>query len=228
MEIVKSRGILCVIIGIMKMNRDKLMRAEQLFLNRYPGGFENPGMVEISKKHKPAKMNGMAEDFFGPGQFGNPDLVVENMIKIVTRSSMVSVFEKPRYRDYLNMISGDEKAFLARGLYEILHGDQQGGFSMMLDILSMGKLAKWTLMTIIPVYYKPLAEVFVKPTTARNVISWFEVEDLKYSPKPTWDFYTGFRDLIGEMKSSVSKTLSPSNAAFTGFLMMSTGSDSRP
>lgn len=207
----------------MKMNREKLKEAEKQFLERYPGGFEHPEMVMISKKHKPQKMKDLTRESFAREIFNDPEAVIENMIKVVTRSSMVSVFEKPKFRDYARMISIDEKALLSKGLYEVLYGDQRSGFEMMLEILAMGKLAKWTLMTIIPVYFRPHEEVYVKPTTARSVIKHFEIEDLKYNARPTWDFYARYRELIGEMKKEVSDKLSPDNAAFTGFLMLSTG-----
>ncbi|MDA3939002.1 MAG: hypothetical protein PF693_06815 [Spirochaetia bacterium] len=38
------------------MNLDKLKKAESDFLKTYPGGFTNPQMMELSKKHKPEKM----------------------------------------------------------------------------------------------------------------------------------------------------------------------------
>jgi len=91
----------------------------------------------------------------------------------------------------------------------------------MLDILNMGKPGKWTLMTICPVYFKPQIEVFVKPTTAKGVIRYFEIENLTYNAKPTYDFYKRYRDIINSMKVSVDSSLFPDNGAFTGFLMMS-------
>lgn len=203
------------------MNINKLKEAEQKFLSRYPGGFQHPDMLVISKKHKPEKMKTMTRESFSESLFSNPDLIVENMIKVITRSSMVSVFEKPKFRDYAKMICEDEKSILARGLYELLYGNQELGFNMMLDILKLGKLAKWTLMTILPVYFNPQKEVFVKPTTAKGVIKYFEIEDLVYNAKPDFDFYTKFRDIINNMKNEVESSLSPDNAAFTGFLMMS-------
>ena len=66
---------------------------------------------------------------------------------------------------------------------------------------------------------------FVKPTTTKNVIRQFEVADLVYKPQPTWQFYADYRDLIAEMKELVDPSLSPNNAAFTGFLMMTTAVD---
>lgn len=203
------------------MNKEKLKEAEKRFLQTYPGGFDHPEMVVLSKKHKPQKMKDLTRESFSPEAFKDPETVVESMVRVITRSSMVSVFEKPKFRDYAKMISADEKALLAKGLYEILYGDQKSGFEMMLEILAMGKLAKWTLMTIIPVYFRPHDEVYVKPTTARGVIKFFEVEGMRYNARPTWDFYVKYRNLISEMKKEVSENLRPDNAAFTGFLMMS-------
>jgi hypothetical protein len=90
----------------------------------------------------------------------------------------------------------------------------------MVDILKTGKLAKWSLVSIIPAYYKPTREVFVKPTTAKGILKFFDIKDPVYHPTPSWDFYRKYRQLINDGKKEVSKSLSPSNAAFSGFLMM--------
>lgn len=203
------------------MNREKLKRAEELFLERYPGGFTNDEILEIGKKHPIDKMHTMTVESFSPDKFYNASEIVENMGKIVSRASMVSLFEKPKFRDFVKSIGSDEKDALAYGLKEILHGDGAEGFEVMADILSMEKLAKWSLMTIIPFYHAPQDEVFVKPTTAKGVIEYFELENLIYKPAPTWAFYKEFRRVVLEMRSEMPDLQSPNNAAFTGFLMMS-------
>jgi hypothetical protein len=48
-----------------------------------------------------------------------------------------------------------------------------------------------------------------------------EISDLVYNPTPSWEFYLGYRQLINDAKQRVDKRLSPSNAAFSGFLMVS-------
>ncbi|MCG8415164.1 MAG: hypothetical protein MI746_13170, partial [Pseudomonadales bacterium] len=75
-------------------------------------------------------------------------------------------------------------------------------------------------ISVLPVYFRPDDEVFVKPTTAKGVIEHFELEGLVYKPQPSWEFYAAFRDEVLKMKKKVRKSLSPNNAAFTGFLMM--------
>jgi len=90
----------------------------------------------------------------------------------------------------------------------------------MVSILATEKLAKWSIISIIPAYYKPTKEVFVKPTTAKGILKHFNIEDLSYKPLPSWGFYKKYRKLMNDAKKEVDPSLSPSNAAFSGFLMM--------
>ncbi len=201
-------------------NKNKLKLAEARFMQRYPGGFSHPEMQEIGKKHRVGKMIDMAQAEFAKNRFRDPETVSEAMVKMVSRSSLISLFEKPRFRDVVRTMAHSEKDILASGLEEFLHGNQQQGFDAMTATLAQWKLAKWSLLTVIPNYYRPNDEVFVKPTTVKGVIRHFELKGLEYSPKPSWDFYRRFRDAVLDMKPKVDPLLAPSNAAFLGFLMM--------
>ncbi len=203
------------------MNLKKLQRAEELFLKRYPGGFSHPEMLAIGKRHNMPRMTSLCHEAFAKKNFKDPPEIIESMIKIISRSSMVSVFEKPKFRDFARGLEPKQKNTLAGGLKEQLHGDREKGFEKVLDILLGGKIAKWSLISICPVYFRPQEEVFVKPTTAKKAIAYFEMEDLHYKPQPSWEFYSDFRSAIEDMKSKVDPSLSPNSAAFTGFLMMS-------
>lgn len=204
---------------IQKMNLKKLKQAETAFFEQYPGGFANPEMIEIRKKHKLDKMIQLTQESFVKRNFKLPELIAENMIKVVTRSSLISVFEKPKFRDFVRSLSPDHKKSLAQGLEELLHGNEQLGFETVVEVLKNGKLAKWSLMTICQTYYRPQVEVFVKPTTVKGIIEYFEIKNLHYKPTPTWAFYNEYRELINEMKTKVDPSLSPYNVAFSGFLM---------
>ena len=201
------------------MNFKKLIQVEDAFFDRYPGGFANPEMIAIRKIHNLDKMVELAQQSFTKRNFKLPDLIIENMIKIVARSSLVSVFEKPKFRDFARSLPPEDRIVLTEGLGEVLHGNEQNGFETMLAILKSGKLAKWPLMTICQAYYRPQVEVFVKPTTAKGIIETFEIKELQYKPSPTWAFYAQYRAVINEMKTMVDPSLSPYNIAFTGFLM---------
>lgn len=203
------------------MDQAKLKEAEELFLLRYPGGFANPSILEIARKHKVEKMNQLAQDSFAKKQFKEPIKIVDAMGKVISQSSLISVFEKPRFRDLVKGLNSDEKERLSHGLKEFLHGDQEFGFNMMADLLGEYKMAKWTYLTICPTYYRPDYEVFIKPNTVKGVIVYFNLEGLKYSPKPSFGFYKSYREQINQMKREVSASLQVENAAFCGFLMMS-------
>ncbi len=203
------------------MNVEKLIHAKKRFLEQYPGGFDDPRMDEIRKKHKPGKMHEMALEYFAPECFDNPSQVLENMVKVISRASMVSVFEKPKFRDFAKEAFEEEVMFLTMGLKNFLYGDRETGFNMMEDVLRQHKLAKWTLLTICPYYYKPTEEVFIKPTTVKSGISFFELEGLAYSAKPTYEFYIAYKDAVDKMKKIVNVT--DDNAAFGGFIMITTG-----
>lgn len=204
------------------MNLGKLKLAEEAFIQRYPGGFDNPEIIAIrNKKHNVDKMIVFAQESFAKRNFKLSDQIVQNMIKVVSRSSVISMFEKPRFRDYANAPSFEDTNLLAGGLEELLYGKEQTGFETILGILKSGKLAKWSLMTICQTYFHPHRDVLVKPTTVKGIIEYFELTNLQYSPTPTWDFYDAYRCAIHEMKAKVDKSLSPSNAAFSWFLLLS-------
>ena len=202
------------------MNLIKLHQAEALFLSRYPGGFEDPEMVAVGKKHRMDKLVPRAMEQFSKDAFSNTDQLCENLVKFVSSSSLVSVYEKPRFRDFVRSLNSHERDELTEGLHEMLYLNEEEGFNRYLEVLKMGKLAKWTLMSVIPAYVRPAVEVFIKPTTVKNILSVFEIPDLVYSPRPSHDFYRRYRDLINCMKNEVDPSLSPSNPAFSGFLMM--------
>ena len=134
------------------MNKEKLKSAEAKFMQRYPGGFSHPEMLEIVKKHKVGKMIKLAQDSFAVGQFANAGHIADAMVKIVSQSSLVSVFEKPKFRDAVRSMNDAEKAHLSQGLKEFLHGDQAMGFSLLTGLLQEYKIAKWPVLTVFSKY----------------------------------------------------------------------------
>ena len=203
------------------MNLAKLKKAEAAFLKRNSQGFLSEEMQEIGKKHRVPQMVALSQDCFKKSRLSKPRAITDDMVRVVSTASMVSMFEKPKFRDFVNALPEAEIKLLACGLKNFLHGNQQKGFDEIVDTLLRGKLAKWSLVTIIPNYFRPDDEVFVKLTTAKGVIEQFELEGLQYHPRPTWEFYEEYRKQILDMRSRVDDSLSPNNAAFCGFLMMS-------
>jgi len=204
------------------VNTQALKHAEQAFLKKYPEGFKHPELAALGKKHKMDQHEAFARERFAKGCFEDPVGIVEDMARLVSRSSMVSMFEKPKFKTMVSTLRTKEAVSVAESLYELLHGRQKAGFEALVAELGRRKLAKWTLVTVFPAYYRPRKEVFVKPTTAKLIIEQLDL-DLTYDASPTWPFHRDFRKAINAMRSQVSTTLSPNNPAFCGFLMMELG-----
>lgn len=205
------------------MNVDKLKEAESNFLSHYPGGFEHPDMVAIGKKHRMEQMTVFAREAFGEAAFDDPATVAEDMIKIMTRSSMVSVFEKPRFRDSVRAMADADRAALTDALKDLLHHDEQRGFDAMVSLLAPAGIAKWPVVTVFGCYYRPDRDLLFKPTTVKKVVDYFELQTPPYRSLPYYAFFAAYREAINQMKKYVAPSLSPSNAAFSGFLMMTVG-----
>ncbi len=208
------------------MNLNRLKQTEEAFLQRFPGGFNNPELISIRKrKHNVDKMILFAQEHFSKRNFKLPDQITADLAKMISRSSVISVFEKNRFREFADTLFPDEKSLLGTGLEELLHGNERLGFETILDLLKRRKLAKWSLMTISQTYFHLQRDVLVKPMTVKSIIQYFELKDLQYKPAPSWDFYDAYRATIQEMKSKVDGSLSPTNAAFSWFLLLSLRGD---
>jgi len=201
------------------MINEKLFELEEIFMSLNPEGFESEQMIKESKKHKFPQTVKFVREVLAKDKFSDIDAITEDIIRVVSKSSMVSLFEKPKFRDGLREMEYADRVEFIQGLKELLHGDEEKGFNMMVEVMKGYKLAKWTLISVFRCYYYPSTDLLVKPTTTKNICKVFELEGIKYQPTPTYEFYKSYRKYIQDMASLVDPRLSPSLAAFTGFLM---------
>jgi len=203
------------------MNLKKLEEAEAYFLELYPEGFNDVGLLPIIKKHNTAKIGEQTQEMFAKENFSQPELICENFAKIISKSTLISLFEKPRVRDMMKEMRMERRDMFSIGLYEMLYGDAKEGFETVVEVLSFYGLAKWSIVTLIPYYFNRSKAFFIKPTTTKNIITFFEIEGLVYKPKPSYEFYVAYANILETMKANVGEKIShDDNAAFTGFLMM--------
>ena len=204
------------------MNTRKLKEAEAAFLARFPKGFADPGLEKIRKSHNVDRLADFARINLTQAALSRPHSFSDVLLKIVSRSSMVSRYEKPLFREFLNALDSNERHRLAEAFRKRLFlPNKREGFEEIVDLLAHYKLARWSVVSAAPFYFAPAKEAFVKPSTARRIVSFLEVEDLRYHPRPDWAFYSGYRRLILDIKAQVDPSLTPNNAATTGFLMVS-------
>lgn len=201
------------------MNLEKLRRHEELFLLHYPGGFDHPAMMALSKKHQVDKWIQFVKTELSKEKFTDVESVTESLTKLVSGSSLVSVFEKTAFRNMVSGLSIEEKRTLSQSFKTLLHVNQEEGFDEVYRFLARYNNAKWPIVTSVLYYSDPEREVIIKPTTVKRVIEVFELMDIKYVTKPDYNFYKAYRAAIIEMKKLSAEELQVDNGAYCGFLM---------
>lgn len=202
------------------MKLERLKQAEAAFLARFPDGFADAGLERVRKSHNVDRLAAFVRENLTTAAVGQHDKLADTLVSIVGRSSMVSRFEKPPFREFVGSLDSRKRRRLADAFEKRLFGRRKReGFQEIVDLFAEYKLARWSLVSAVPFYFSPSNEAFVKPTTAKKIIRHLEVDDLHYRPRPDWEFYDGYRKLIAEIKKHVDPSLTPNNAATTGFLM---------
>jgi hypothetical protein len=204
------------------MNLRKLKEAEAAFLARFRGGFDDPGLALVRKSHNVERLAEFARTSVTEAALSRPQEFADVLQRIISRSSMVSRFEKPLFANFLAALSAKDKRRLAEAFRKRLFGrKEREGFDEIVEFLGRYRLARWSFVSAVPFYFATAREAFVKPTTAKRIVKYLEIESLHYHPRPDWAFYLGYRQLIREIKKHVDASLTPNNAATTGFLMVS-------
>ena len=200
------------------MNIEKLKDYEAEFLSQYPEGFDDKNFFATMKSFNPLKLEEFAKEALKKENFQNPSLVVEGFFKVVQKSVFVSLFDKLKLKDMIISLNSYEKDMLSIEIYELLYGDKKVGFEGLVEFLDEYKLAKWTIVSVVSYCINRYDDYFIKPTTTKNIIKTFGLEDCIYKPKPNFEFYENYSKALNKMKSSIDKSLSPDNVGFTAFL----------
>lgn len=200
------------------MNLEKLKDLESEFLHRYPTGFEDESFFPQIKKFNPEKLEVFAKEALKKENFSNPNLLIEGFFKTIQKSVMVSLFDKLKLKDAIASLNSYEKDMLSIEIYELLYGNKKEGFQGLVEFLAEYNLAKWTIISVTPYCINRQSEYFVKPTTTKIIIKYFELKDCIYKPKPSFEFYQNYTKALNEMKVNLHKSLTYDNVAFTSFL----------
>ena len=200
------------------MNIEKLKEYEAEFLDQYPDGFDDRNFFPTMRTFNPLKLEEFAKEVLKKENFQNPSLVVEGFFKVVQKSVFVSLFDKLKLKDTIALLNSYEKDMLSIEIYELLYGDKEEGFEGLVEFLAQYKLAKWTIISVVPYCINRNQDYFIKPTTTKNIIKTFDLQNCIYKPKPSFEFYDNYSKALDKMKSSIDKSLSPDNVGFTAFL----------
>lgn len=201
------------------MYKQKLKTAIDTFYAMYPDGFDDIELEKARKRHNTEKMQHLSHEMFAKDNFARPELICENYAKIVSKSSLVSYFEKPKVKQMVSSMSDIKKDIFAISLHESLFGDVQEGIEGLVDVLLGYSLAKWSLVTLVMYYYHREKEYFIKPTTTKNILKYFDAKTPIYKPTPSFEFYKEYKEFLNSLKKRAPSDIKD-NAAFTGLFMM--------
>ena len=199
------------------MNLEKLKDLEAEFLHSYPTGFRDEQFFPQIKKFNPEKLETFAKESLKKENFSNPNLLVEGFFKTIQKAVMVSLFDKLKLKDAIASLNSYEKDMLSIEIYELLYGDKKAGFEGLVEFLAKYNLAKWTIVSVTPYCLNRHTEYFIKPTTTKNIIKYFELKDCIYKPRPSFEFYENYTKALDEMKKNLDDSLTFDNVAFTSF-----------
>src|SRR5574343_2499 len=72
-----------------------------------PAGFLDPELRAVGMKHAVAKCSAFAQEAFADARFAKPQRIVDDAVTLIGQSSVVSLFEKPKFRDFLRGLDND-------------------------------------------------------------------------------------------------------------------------
>lgn len=202
------------------MNIENLKDLEAEFLDEYPKGFDDERLLKLMKKFNPDKLEKISKEAFDKKNFSQPDLICQNFINIISKSVVISFYDKLKLKDAFINMGMYEKDMFSIALYDILYKNKKEGFDSIVEILSKYNLAKWTLITIIPYYMNRKNDYFIKPTTSKNIINYLELDNLIYKPRPSYEFYVNYKKNLDKLKKVTQKSFTKDNICFTAFLRL--------
>lgn len=193
------------------MNIERLKDLEAEFIDEYPEAFDDERLTKLIKKFSPDKLEHLSKELFKKENFSKPEFICESFVNVIYKSVVISFYDKMKLRDSFKKMGIYEKDMFSIALYDLLYGNKKDGYDDISQLLSQYNLAKWTLISLIPYYMDRANEYFVKPTTTKNIISYLELENLIYKPKPTYEFYEEYKKALNEVKTKVNKSLKNEN-----------------
>ncbi len=179
--------------------------ADFAFLEKFPHGVEDEEWLALAKKHKGdslAKQVAIELSKDNLKQLINKKdykTICETALKLLRRASVLSVFEKVAFSNYLahEEIQKDFSIYL----YDFMHNFNKENFEKFVLLLARYKsekncnCAKWTVVTFFIAYFDPNKYVFVKPTTTKMIASALNT-DIEYTSYPIYETYTKVYDMI--------------------------------
>ncbi len=188
------------------------------FLEAFPNGFEDQRWNELGKKHNPNKIFNIFNNEFSKQSFKtlldeeSYEEICEIALKLVKSASVVSVFEKVAFTNFMKYESTSE---FCNALFNFLYAYNEQSFETFVSILARHKnqknanAAKWPIVSFFKAYQDPNNYVLVKPNTVKAVAKALDY-DISYQSYPNVETYNKVLEMVKSYKkdSSVCKSSS--------------------
>ncbi len=183
--------------------------ADFAFLERFPNGVLDEEWVNLGKKHNGMKLVAQLNEELSKKRFKellknkDYDSICKSALKLLRRASVVSVFEKVAFSNYLE--HEEIKKDFAQSLYKYMHEFNKENFESFILLLARyrseknSNCAKWTVATFFVAYLDPNEFVFIKPTTTKAIAKALDV-DIEYSSYPTFETYEKVLAMIKDFR----------------------------
>jgi hypothetical protein len=184
---------------------------DNLFISLFPLGLQDKKWLDLGKRHQNAylrlvdlfkqelsKQN--IEDHLEKGDY---KYIAEQATKVIQKSTMVSLFEKIAFRNFIEQTSIHRD--FADSLYALLYNDYKKNFAQFVGVLGSLKdyknanAAKWTVVSAFLCHSNPYEHVFIKPTTVKNIALFLGI-DISYNSSPNIETYEKVRNMILDYK----------------------------
>lgn len=183
--------------------------ADFAFLKRFPNGLEDEEFVGIGRKHKADNLIKAVNEELSKKNLDNLinkkdyKTICEIALKLLRRASVLSVFEKVAFS---NFIAHEEiQEDFAKALYNFMYDFNEQNFERFTLILARYRsekncnCAKWTVVSFFVAYLDPERFVFIKPTTTKAIANALEV-DIEYQSYPIYTVYEKVYNMIYEYR----------------------------
>lgn len=176
-------------------------QAYERFLEKYPGGFEDPAYGPTERDWKWAQhelwKSGLREDGFRALATSAPADAAALIMKVIQTGKTPLLHPRGElfvFKDALE--SPDSLGPYLAALADLLEAPAVTGdvFNPYLHAVTelplkgAGSLSKWTIVTALPFLADPSRHMFLKPTPTRAAAKGLGV-DLVYTPAPKWETY---------------------------------------
>lgn len=186
---------------------------EQSFLRQFPNGLQDDEFKMLGKKHQSSdRIIKMFKESITIKNLTtrNESIQEETMksiIKAISQSTLISTFEKVAFKNYIKDTK-IHKPFM-EALANMLHDCNEDTMNAFVHVCSLKKnetnanIAKWPIVTFFLAYFDPQNEIFIKPTTIKQVAYIMNV-DIEYQALPNFNTYKKARKMILDFKQQSS------------------------